>query len=164
MAELPHDLGGLTDVHLAQLGAHGRGDREEPRAQLAVARIPLEREAHELRSPVPRIVDELHESLGRQLIRQPLHALAAGWSHLGDLRHGKGTNQRQAAHESERTAAPARDEPCPLTNGPYSKEELCYFEHQVRDRLALARGDPTRRVPLSPRLHPVPLRRCSLTP
>jgi protein-S-isoprenylcysteine O-methyltransferase Ste14 len=28
-------------------------------------------EAHQLRSPVPRIVDELHEPLGREFVRQP---------------------------------------------------------------------------------------------
>ena len=27
---------------------------------------------------MPRIVDELHEPRGRRLVRQPLHALAAG--------------------------------------------------------------------------------------
>jgi hypothetical protein len=30
-------------------------------------------------------------SLGRQLIRQPLHALVAGRAHLRDLRHGQRT-------------------------------------------------------------------------
>src|SRR5262245_37668856 len=71
-----------------------------------------------------RIVDELHEPPGRQLIRQPLHSLAAGRPHLSDLRHGKRTNERQAAHESERTATPARYETCSLTKGPQPKEEL----------------------------------------
>jgi hypothetical protein len=43
-----------------------------------------------------RIVDEVHEPFGRKLVRQPLHALAAGGSHLRDLRHGQGTKQREA--------------------------------------------------------------------
>ena len=61
-----------------------------------------------------RIVDEFDEPLGRKLIRQPLHALAAGGPHLGDLRHGERTKQREASHEAERTAAPTGDEPCLL--------------------------------------------------
>jgi hypothetical protein len=54
-----------------------------------------------------RIVDEFDEPFGRKLIRQPLHPLAAGGAHLGDLRHGQRTQQRKASHEAERTAAPA---------------------------------------------------------
>jgi hypothetical protein len=45
---------------------------------------------------------ELHEPLGRELVRQTLHPLAAGRPHLSDLRHDKGTEQRHAAHEAER--------------------------------------------------------------
>lgn len=51
-----------------------------------------------------RIVDEFDKSLGRKLIRQPLHALTAGGSDLGDLRHGQRTKQREASHEAECTA------------------------------------------------------------
>ena len=46
----------------------------------------------------------MHEPLGRKLIREPLHALAARGSHLGDLRHGQRAKQYQASHEAERTA------------------------------------------------------------
>src|SRR5262245_64745774 len=106
---------------------------------------------------MPRIIDELHEPLGRQLVRQTLHSLAAGWPHLSDLRHREGASERQAAHESERTAAPARYEPCTLTKGPQPKEALRHFEHQVCYRLALASEDPTGRLPLSHRGHPVVL-------
>src|SRR5262245_13485983 len=101
---------------------------------------------------------KLHETLRRQLVRQTLHSLAAGRPHLSDLRHRKGANERQAAHESERTAAPARYEPCSLTKGPQPKEALRHFEHQVRYRLALASGDPTGRLPLSHRGHHAVLR------
>src|SRR5262249_61780177 len=113
---------------------------------------------------MPRIVDDLQEPVGRQLVCQALHSLAAGRPHLSDLRHGKGANERQAAHESERTAAPARYEPCSLTKGPQPKEELRHFEHQVCYRLALASENPTRRLPLSHRGHSVVLRilRCRL--
>ena len=55
------------------------------------------REAHQLRSTMLRIVDELHQPLGRKLVRQPLHPLAAGRSHSCDLRHGEWTDHRQAA-------------------------------------------------------------------
>src|SRR5215469_2246660 len=94
IAEPPHDLGGLTDVCLAQFVAHRRSNHQKPRVQLAVTRIALASKAHQFRSPMPRIVDELHEPLGRQLIRQPLHALAARRTHLGDLRDGEGANHR----------------------------------------------------------------------
>jgi protein-S-isoprenylcysteine O-methyltransferase Ste14 len=47
------------------------------------------------------IVDEFDEPLGRKLIRQPLHALTAGGSHPGDLRHGERTKQREASQEAE---------------------------------------------------------------
>jgi len=67
------------------------------------------REAHQLRSAVPRIVDELHEPLGREFVRQPLHALAAGWPHLGDLRHREGADQRQAAHKTKCAGTPTGD-------------------------------------------------------
>src|SRR5262249_59465465 len=96
-----------------------------------------------LRSPLPRFVDDLYKPLGRKLVRQPLHALAAGRPHLGDLWHGEGTEQRQTAHETERAGAPVGDQPCLLTNRAQTKEELRDLEHQVRDRLALAAGDPT---------------------
>src|SRR5215472_263390 len=94
IAEPPHDLGGLTDVCLAQFVAHSRSNHQKPRVQLAVTRIALASKAHQFRSPMPRIVNELHEPLGRQLIRQPLHALAACRTHLGDLRDGEGANHR----------------------------------------------------------------------
>src|SRR6516164_6467438 len=48
IAEPLHDLGGLTDVRLAQLVANRRGDRQEPRAQLAVTRMTLASMAHQL--------------------------------------------------------------------------------------------------------------------
>src|SRR5262245_15715874 len=50
VAEPPHGLGALTDVRIGQLGAHRRGNRKEPRAQLAVARIALAGKAYQLRS------------------------------------------------------------------------------------------------------------------
>ena len=119
---------------------------KEPGVQLAVARVAFARKLHELRAPVLRIVDEFDEPLGRKLIRQPLHALAAGGPHLGDLRHGQRTKQREASHEAERTAAPAGDEPCLLADGPYPEEALGHFEHQLRDRLGLAVNDWARPV------------------
>src|SRR5262249_48212332 len=76
-------------------------------------------------------------SLGRKLIRQPLHALTAGGSHLRDLRHGQRTKQRKASHEAEGPAAPAGDEPCLLAQRPYPEEALGDFKHQLSDRLAL---------------------------
>src|SRR5262249_5132422 len=158
IAELPRDLNGLTDVRFAQIGAHRRRDRQEPGAQFTVVRITLASEAHEFRSTMLRIIDELHKPLGRQLVRQTLHPLAASRSHLSDLRHGNGANERQAAHESKRTAAPVGYEPCSLTKGPQTKEELRHFEHQLRDRRALASADPTGPFPMSNRGHPVVLR------
>src|SRR5262245_59249800 len=97
---------------------------------------------------MPWIVNKLHEPLGRQLVRQTLHSLAARRPHLGHPRHGEGAGERQAAHEAERPAAPARDEPCSPTKGPQPKKELRHFEHQVRNRLTTA-DDPTRGFPLS---------------
>ena len=79
-----------------------------------------------------------HEPVGRKLVGQPLHALAAGRPHLGDLRHGQGTEQREAAHEAKRAAAPPGDQPGLLTDRADPKKELRHFEHQVRNRLALA--------------------------
>ena len=84
---------------------------QEPGVQLAVVRVAFGRQLHKLRAPVLRVVDEFDEPLGRKLIRQPLHPLAAGGPHLGDLRHGQRTKQREASHEAERTAAPTGDEP-----------------------------------------------------
>src|SRR5262249_27002717 len=107
---------------------------------------------------MPRIVDELHEPLGRKLIRQPLHALTAGGAHLGDLRHGERTKQREASHEAERTAAPTGDEPCLLAEGPDLEEALGHFEHQLGDRLGLAVDDWARPRP-SARRGPVSCRR-----
>jgi hypothetical protein len=113
---------------------------------------------------VLRVVDEFHEPLGRKLIRQPLHALAAGGAHLGDLRHRERTQQREASYEAERTAAPGRDQSGLLTDCPYPEEALGHFEHQLGDRLGLAVGDEAR---LRPSAHPGPLSRrrhrlCSL--
>jgi hypothetical protein len=65
--------------------------------QLAVARFAFARKLHKLRASMFRIVDEFDKLLGRKLIRQPLHALRAGGSHLGDLRHG----QRALLHLDE---------------------------------------------------------------
>jgi len=55
---------------------------------VTVAGITFRRQPDELRAPVLRIVDEIHEALGRELVRQALHALTAGGSHLGDPWHG----------------------------------------------------------------------------
>ena len=96
-----------------------------------------------------RVVDEFHEPLGRKLIRQPLHALAAGGSHLGDLRHGQWAEQREASHEAERAAAPVGDKPCFLTHRPYPEEALGHFEHQFGDRLGLTVDDWARPGPVS---------------
>src|SRR5215204_3740405 len=93
-----------------------------------------------------RIVDEFHEPLGRKLVRQPLHALTAGGPHLGDLRHGERTEQHEASHKPERSAAPTRDEPCLLAESPYSEEALGDFEQQLGDRLGLAVNDWARRA------------------
>src|SRR5262249_45993244 len=65
IAEPTDSLGTLSDLRLGLIGPHRRGDCQEPRAHLAVARITLGGEAHQLRSAMPRIVDELHESVGR---------------------------------------------------------------------------------------------------
>ena len=111
-------------VGRAETDADGRRDRQEPGLKLAVAHSTCARKPHELRAPVLWVVDEFHEPLGRQLIRQPLHALAAGGSHLGDLRHGEWAEQREASHEAERAATPAGDEPGLLTHRPYTKEAL----------------------------------------
>ncbi|MER8370815.1 hypothetical protein [Mesorhizobium sp. M1348] len=67
------------------------------------------------------------QPLGRKLIRQPLHPLAAGRPHLGDLRHGQRTKQREASHEGERTAPPAGDKPRLLADSPYPEEALGHF-------------------------------------
>src|ERR671918_1861458 len=147
IAQMPHELDGLADIRFAESDAHGRGDRKEPSVELAVARVTFGRKLHKLRAPVLRIVDEFHEPLGGKLIRQPLHALTAGGSHLGDLRHGERTKQREASHEAERTAAPAGNKPGLLTKRPYSEEALGHFEHQLRDRLGLAVNDSARPCP-----------------
>jgi hypothetical protein len=94
---------------------------------------------------VPRIVDESDEPIGRELICQTLHPLATRGPHLGDLRHGQGAQQREAPHEAERAAAPARDEPSLLAEGPYPEEALSHFEHQLGDRLSLAINYRSRR-------------------
>src|SRR5215469_7991875 len=141
IAQPPHDPDGLPDVRFAESDAHRRGDRQEAGVELAVAHVTSRRKLHQLRAPVFRIVDELDESRGRKLIRQPLHALTARWPHVGDLRHGQWTKQREATHEAERTAAPAGDEPCLLAERPYPEEALGHFEHQFGDRLGLAVDD-----------------------
>src|SRR5215213_9363648 len=148
IAQLPHDLGGLADLRFAESDAQVRCDRKKPDVELAVARVTFGRKPHELRAPVLRIFDEFHKPLGRKLIGEPLHPLTAGGPHLGDLRHGQRTKQRQASHEAERAAAPARDEPRLLADRPYPEEALRYFEHQLGDRLALAVDDRARPCPL----------------
>src|SRR5919106_1818235 len=141
IAQMPHELDGLADIRFAERDAHGGCDRKEPSVELAVARVAFRRKLHELRAPVLRIVDEFDEPLGRKLISQPLHPLATGGPHLGDLRHGQRTKQREASHEAERTAAPAGNKPGLLTKRPYSEEALGHLEHQLRDRLGLAFDD-----------------------
>jgi hypothetical protein len=131
VAQLPQDPGGPADIRFAERGAHGRGDGHEPGAQLAVAHVTPWRELHELRTPVLRVVDESDKPLSRKLVRQPLHPLAAGGPHLGDLRHGQRTKHCEASHEAERTAAPAGDQPGFLADGAYSEETLGHFEHQL---------------------------------
>jgi hypothetical protein len=59
-----------------------------PLVQLVIAPVALRASAAQVSSAVLRIVDELDKPLGRKLIGEPLHALAAGRPHLGDLRHG----------------------------------------------------------------------------
>src|SRR5262249_17500560 len=134
IAELSHDLCRPADIRFAESDTHGRSDRTEPGAELAVARIVFGCQLHKLRALVLWIVDEFDEALGRELIRQPLHALTASGSHLRDLRHSERTKQREASHKAERTAAPIRDEPCPLAESPYPKEALGHFEHERGDR------------------------------
>jgi hypothetical protein len=80
---------------------------------------------------MPRVVDEFDEPLGRKFICQPLHPLATRGAHLGDLRHGQRTKEREASHEAKRTTTPAGDEPCLLADGPYPEEALRDFEHQL---------------------------------
>ena len=41
IADPPHDLDGVPDLWLAQIAAHRRGNRKEPRAQPLVADIAL---------------------------------------------------------------------------------------------------------------------------
>src|SRR5215469_18869605 len=154
IAQLPHDLGGPADIRFAESDAEGRGDHQELGVELAVACIAFGRQLHELRALVLRIVDEFDEPLGRKLIRQPLHALATGGSHPGDLRHGERTKQREASHETERTAAPTGDEPRLLAKSPYFEEALGHFEHQLPDRLGLAVNDWACRRPSA---HPGPV-------
>jgi hypothetical protein len=98
------------------------------------------------------------EAIIRKLIREPLHPLAARGPHLGDLRHGQRTKQCEASQEAERTAAPVRDQPCLLADGPYPEEALRHFEHQLGDRLGLRINDWARRCPLG-RPGPVSYRR-----
>jgi hypothetical protein len=92
------------------------------------------------------IVDEFDESVGGELIRQPLHPLSAGRPHLSNLRHSQRTKLGETSHEAERTAAPSGDQACPLTGGPYPEEALGHFE----DQLGLAINDWARP---SPRAH-----------
>src|SRR5262249_15155947 len=128
-------------VPFAETDAQSRRDRQELGVELAVARITFARKPHELRAPVLRVVDEFHEPFGGKLIRQPLHPLAAGGSHLGDLWHGQWTKQREASHEAEGAAAPVGDKPCFLTHRPYPEEALSHFEHQLGNRLGLTVND-----------------------
>src|SRR5215204_2352160 len=124
VAQLPHDFGGPADVRFAEGDAQGGSDRQEAGVELAVARITFARKPHKVRAPVLRVVDEFDEPLGRKLIRQALHALAAGRPHLGDLGHGERTQQREASYEPEGTAAPAGDQSCLLTDCSYPEEAL----------------------------------------
>jgi hypothetical protein len=140
-AQLPHGLRGSADFPFAEAAGHGRCNRQEPGVELAVARITFAGKPHELRAPVLRVVDEFDKPIRRQLICQPLHPLSAGGSHLGDLRHRQRTQQREASHETERTAAPARDQASFLTQRPYPEEALGDLEHQLGDRLGLPVGD-----------------------
>ena len=139
VAQGPHDLDRLADIRFAERDTNSRCYRKKPSVEFAVARVTFGRRPHEFREPVLRIVDEFHEPLGNKLICQPLHALTAGGAHLGDLGHGQRTKQREASHEAERTAAPTGDEPRLLAERPYPEEALGHFEHQLGDRLDLAR-------------------------
>jgi protein-S-isoprenylcysteine O-methyltransferase Ste14 len=78
--------------------------------------------------------------------------------HLSDLRDGQGAKQREATHDAKRTASPAGDEPCFLTDGPHPKEALGYFEHQLGDCLPLAVGSSFCAFPVSCRGHFHPIR------
>jgi hypothetical protein len=81
------------------------------------------------------ILDEFYESFSGQFICEPLHPLATGRPHLGDLRHSQRT---KASHEAERTTSPAGDQPSLLPERTYSEEALGHFEHQLSDRLVPA--------------------------
>jgi 3-methyladenine DNA glycosylase AlkD len=89
IAQLSHDMSGLANIRFVQSGARGRGDRQEAGIELAVLRLARLRQLQQLRAPVPRVVDEFDQAIGRKLIGQPLHPLAAGRPHPGDLRHGQ---------------------------------------------------------------------------
>src|SRR4029453_10130390 len=60
VADSPHDFNGASDLRLAQVGAHRRRNRQEPRAQLPVARLTFAREANELGSLVLWVVEKFH--------------------------------------------------------------------------------------------------------
>src|SRR5215831_15236403 len=89
IAELSHDLCRPADIRFAESDTHGRSDRKEPGAELAVAHIPFGCQLHKLRTLVLWIIDEFDEALGRELICQPLNALTASGAHLRDLRHSE---------------------------------------------------------------------------
>ena len=153
VAEPPHDLVGLADIPFTETDAQSRGGQLQLGVLFQVARFTFRRKLHKLRALVFWIVDEFHEPIRRKLTRQPLHALTARRPHLGDLRHGKRTKQREASQEAERATAPAGDEPCFLTESPYPEEALSHFEHQLSDRLPFAVGSSFRRFSLSRRRH-----------
>ena len=143
IAQTLHDLPGSPDVSFAETDAQGGCDCKKASVQVAVAPLALCRELHQLRTQVFRIVDEVHEPFGRKLVRQPLHALAAGRSHLRDLRHGQGTKPREAPHDAKRTAASAGDPPGFLTDGPYPEEELRHVQH-LREETMVNPAGPQR--------------------
>jgi hypothetical protein len=140
-AQLPHGLRGSADVPFAEAATHDRCNRQEPGVELAVARVTFAGKPHQLGTPVLWVVGEFDKPVGRKLVRQPLHPLPAGGAHLGDLRHSERTKQREASHETECTAAPARDQAGFLTQRPYPEEALGHLEQQLGDRLGLPVGN-----------------------
>src|SRR5713101_235553 len=93
---MPHDLDRLADIHFAKSDNHGRSDRKELGVEHAVARVAFGRELHKFRAPVPRIFDESDAPRGRELTRQPLHALTAELAAAGHVRFIENPRHRRS--------------------------------------------------------------------
>jgi hypothetical protein len=118
-----------------------RGDAELDRV---VERLTFPREAHEARAPVGRIVEELDQSLGCELVSHLLDVLSRDGTRTRELRHGLRALEAERAQEAP-GALSGRAHSADLAPGSAQPEEHAgERDHEIDHRPRAGRDGPPR--------------------